>query len=122
MALSQHRQGGVYKVSGQFSGAGTITAGKGFTVAAPGSGVYTITLLGPEPIGTKIMVLTSMAHANDFDGLTDAVVANCDYSLTTAATGVITIVTTDVGGVKENAQSDAYINFEATVWTSTQVV
>ena len=124
MALSQHRQEGLVKYSGSFLGDGTIVAGKGFTVTAPGSGVYRIALKGPEPFGSKFTLVATMQHAADYAPTTDAVFVGAltDATYTVPAEGKVALCTFDVSGNKENAQTDAVIHFEITLWTSSQVV
>lgn len=124
MALVKHRQEGLKKWTGSFLGDGTIVAGKGFTVTAPGSGVYRIALQGPEPFGAKFVCLATMQHAADHVTTTDAVFVTVltDATYTVPAEGKVALLTYDLSGNKENAQTDSVIHFEITLYTSTQVV
>lgn len=125
MAQLSHAKPGVIAVSGSFLGssATTIQTGAGsFTVARSGSTtstIYTITILGPEPVATKIVCVPGIEDSS-LTGASDAYQVN--VKSTTPATGTIVLQTRTAAGDVAEADDAAVIHFVAFLHVATDSV
>ena len=123
MAQLSHHKGGVLVYSGAFSGAAApvISAGAGsFTVTRTATDdtalVYTVTLRGPLPKGTGMVVTLGILDAM-VTGATDKFLVNVKSAV--ASTGVIVIQARNVAGAAGAADDAAVIHFIVHVTTAT---
>lgn len=121
MAQLSHAKPGVRVVTGSFTGASTpvIQAGAGTFTVAYDSSLYTVTLLGPEPIASK-MVISLTVEDPALTGATDEFIVNVKDN--TPATGVFTIQARDVAGTAGQAQDACIIHFVAYLHVATDSV
>lgn len=123
MALARHRQEGIVKFSGAFSGGTSpaVTLGKGFSVAYDTT-VYTVTLIGEtaKAVGMVVNGLT-IQHASDVEAGDATVPCLIEAS---AANKRFKFKAMDVAGTGdgEALQADTVVHFEVTLYTTTPVV
>lgn len=123
MALVRHRQEGIVKFCGAFSGGTSpaVTVGKGFSVSYS-STVYTVTLIG-ETAKAVAMVVNGLTiqHASAVEAGDATVPCLIEAS---AANKRFKFKAMDVAGTGdgEALQTDTVVHFEVTLYTSTPVV
>lgn len=123
MALVRHRQEGIVKFSGAFSGGTSpaVTLGKGFSVAYA-STVYTVTLIG-ETANAVGMVVNGLVIQHAAEVVAADATVPCLLSASASA-GTFSFKAMDVAGTGdgEALQTDTVVHFEVTLYTSTPVV
>lgn len=121
MAQLSHAKPGVSVVTGSFTGASTpvIQAGNGTFTVSYAASLYTVTILGPEPVATK-MVISLTVEDPALTGATDEFIVNVKDN--TPGTGVFTIQARDVAGTAGKAQDACIIHFVAYLHVATDSV
>lgn len=123
MALTRHRQEGVVKFTGAFSGGTSpaVTIGEGFSVSY-NSTVYTVTLFGANSDATAMVVNgLVIQHASDVVAGDATVPCLIEAS---AANKRFKFKAMDVAGTGdgEALQTDTVVHFEVTLYTTTYQV
>lgn len=110
MAQLSHAKPGVIVYSGSWTGGATptIVAGAGsFTVSFIGD-LYTVTLLGPEPVATKLVISLSVEDTA-MTGASDAFLLNVKD--VTPGTGTFTVQAREVSGTVDQLEDAAVVHF-----------
>lgn len=110
MAQLSHAKPGVIVYSGSWTGGATptIVAGAGSFTVSFNADLYTVTLLGPEPIATKMVICLSVEDTA-MTGASDAFILNVKD--TTPQTGVFTVQAREVSGTVDQLEDAAVVHF-----------